>query len=743
MRLLNKVPLGIIHKALTKRNGMLSLLQNRDPNQEESHKNGSKKTFIPSFQQTPKPHEKEELTHHYDIQKLKTGIARHRSLILLMALLFGLIGLAIAYSYVTTYEATSTVIFQEDRGITLPGGNSISTLSMPTVLDMIKSPGNFAAVKKVLALEESAAAISSMVEVVNAKNNSKFIHIEVKSKNPFLAVDIANSLAKTAIKSSQDFNLRQLLQALESYKAILANVHVRYNSQLKDIEEFKLKNRSLEMTADLSHFTTQALTTRERLEEATLRYRSLQIQYENLSAAIASLPNEVPFQNKLNSPIHSRILSLQAALSDARLRYAKENPKLKSLENQLAELQIEAKKIQEEGASTEEMVANPLKEQLNIELMRLAGSMLSAEQVKEDLQLSYDKLEKELENIPGKQMAFGKLLYARDLTQQEIKFLTDAVESINLMINWPRGSIELYELAEKATRMATPLAALFMVLGALLLGTLLGTVFAIFKELRDDKFRTSKEVELVYSVPCIATIPQIEGLKKENADKKTLFFIRTIGERLEIIRSEKGIKDCPVVGIGSSLNGEGKTLISNMLASYYGILERKVLLINADPHKSEDFNTLRTKKTLENYLRNPTDVNDLIIEGDVDKISVGSSKDPLMKELLKTSVLLDLWNTLKNRYSMIFIDIPSVIDNDSAVNLFALANIRLFIIDSSKVSRKIVDESMDQLEQQHLSIQGIILNDVLPLFIKDQRTLNEIKRNKVPLWKRLLLGKAN
>jgi uncharacterized protein involved in exopolysaccharide biosynthesis/cellulose biosynthesis protein BcsQ len=725
---------------------MVMTLQSKEISQKVDNETNVGKNFnISQSQQPKKPADNDELVSRYDFQKLLSGIARHELLILIIALLCAAAGSFLAYRLVTTYEASAVVVYQDDRVVNLPGGNTLASLSMPTVVDLIQSPGNYAAVKKILGLEESATKLKSMVEVTLPKTNSKFIHIDVKANNPYLAVDIANTLAKTSVKAAQDFNLKQLLQALDGYKSLLSNVMVRLNSQLKEIEDFKSKNRYLEMTADLSQFATLVNTTRSRLEDATLHYHSLEVQYETLSSAIAQLPDEIPFitANGVSS-LQSRIVSLQNAISDAKLKYAKDNPRLKALESLLEELQGESK-ASKDGTAIEghETTANPIKEQLQIEMLRLTGSLKSAQQMKEDLELSYAQLDRELENMPAKQIAFGKLLSAKDLSQQEVKFLSDSIDTVQLMINWPRGSIDLYELADNATQRAGPLLGILIPIIAGLLGALLGVLIAFIMELRDDKLRTSKEVELAYQVPCIVTIPMLSNFTAENSEKKTLFFTRILAERIDAMRKQFAPgKECQVIGIGSSLQGEGKSTISNMLANYYTKLERKVLLIRADPQGLIENDNAGQKKVLEQYLRSPTNLDDLILTGDVDSITVGPNSDLIMKEQLKSSAMNTLWNALKDRYNTIIIDIPGLIESASAVNFFALANVRIFVINSSEVNRKIVDESISHVQDNHLPLQGIVLNHVMPVFIKDQRTINEMQRLKEGLWKRLFSWKA-
>lgn len=662
----------------------------------------------------------EELTSRYDIHKLLVGIFRHKPIILLLLLLCMAISWFFVYSLITTYEADAIVLYQEEKSIALAGGNTVATMSLPTVLDLIQSPANLAMVKKILGIEGSPKSLRSMIEIPAPHNNSNFIHIIARADNQYLAIDIANTLAKAAVKASQDFTQKQLLGVLEGYKTQLSTMQKRLDSQLKEIEEFKSQNKSIEMTADLVQFTALITNVRSRLEEASLQYSGQLVEYEHLNGIAAALPDMVP----IPSNRHKQVLSLEANISEAKLKYAKDNPRLKALEAQLEEMLKDGKEPEAF------MVENKAKLQLKMELQRLEGRLKSIKQVKEDLELSYALLNKELDSLPAKQTSFSKLLNAKQLTEDGIKFLTDAADMTQLMINSPRGSLELYELADRAQQRGSTAIAIALPLIAGLFGAFMGIAIAFALEMRDDKIRTAQQVKLKYDLPCLAVIPEIHNVTADNAEEKMLFFIRNIVARLEKLHAGEEEKPCLTIGVSSSVKGEGKNLLSSLLAHYYQGLGKSVMLIEADPHATLFFQAALPGNTLEDFLKNPSHESPPIITGKIHQIKVGAQSDETLKELLQSDAMNTFWKQLVNVYQVIIIDIPSIIDHNYSVNFLELTDNKLFVINSSGTPEKIVEESLRHINQHHLKIDGIILNRVLPLFIKDQRTLNEMQRLK-------------
>lgn len=695
-----------------------------------------------------KEQEGEDFNSRYDTHKLFLGLPRHIMSILIVALFFFALGGLASFYFLTNYQAESIVVFnQEERPVQLFGGATLPVITLPTALELIKLPVNLDAVRKILGLDLTNQQLEGMIDVPTPRNNSNLIRIVAKGDNPHLIIDIANVLAKVSVKASQEFTQKQLKQQLENYKGQLETVTQRLNSQMKDIEDFKEQNRYLEMTAEHLQFLTLLNDARSRLQNATLRYNGLLVEYENLKREIQNLPDQISVpQNTVReaqlNPMQARILTLETSLIEARARYAKDNPKLKAME---AELQVLTDKLKEGSPDKEGppqfLQKNDVKEKLQIEAMRMDGKVRSAQKMKEDLSLTVAQLEKEIGNLPAKQITFAKLLHSKQITEDELKYLNKAVDTTQLMINVPKGSIELYNYADKAKPLRDSLFVYLLPLLGFLLGAGLGSLLAIFQEMRDDKFRTIRQVELAYDVPALVSIPYLSDLNRSNAEDKTLFFIRDLVEHLERSSLAFQIAESNIaIGVTSSLHGEGKSLLAFELAQYFKRVGKKAILLETD-FRPSIFTEGVPRITLESYLKNPTNLSDLIISGGIDRIRVGLKRDFAMKELIKSQNLKNLWTELKGRYDIIVMDIPGLLEEDYALNLFRLSDAGVFVIDSTDTTKRLIDQSLSLMDAHEVRPVGIILNRVLTAYIDDQRTLNELKRTRKGFFEKLMFWK--
>ena len=288
------------------------------------------------------------------------GLQRHLIAIAVCILLFSCLGGLLTYYLLTTYKAEAVVLYQEDLPKTLPGGITLNNPSLTTALDLISLPANYQAVIAQLGLNLNTKQMEKMIDVPLPARNSHLIRIIATSDNPNLAVDIANSLAKVAVKRSQDFFSLQLQEEVNNFKNQLDEVNQRLTKELQEIENFKKAHRYFEMTADYSTLISQLTNARNKVQAANLKYNSLLVEYENLKRESATLPERFDARgsyldergSEREDPLLARIYSLQENLAEARAKYAPENPKVKILEEQLKTLTQQSKSEENSSAST-------------------------------------------------------------------------------------------------------------------------------------------------------------------------------------------------------------------------------------------------------------------------------------------------------------------------------------------------------------------------------------------------------
>lgn len=680
----------------------------------------------------------EDFAELYDTKKLALGIQRHLTLIVGCMLTFGIIGAYISYVFQTTYQAEALVLYQEEQEASksIEGGFILRNLSLPTTLDMIKMPKHFEAIKSTLGLDLDPKEISAMAYVPKPKNNSNLIRIVAKTKNPNLSIDIANALATISVKSSQEFTKKQLKMALDSYEEQLSAVKRSVVSQINEMERYKLENQYFDMKPEESSFLTKVEEARKLKDKASVEYNSLLAQYENLKEEAENIPKYVPISmESKDSPLQMRIISLETTLASARAKYTKENPKLLLLEQELDSLQRSSKQEMLSESDEKFYEKNELKDKLQLELMHLQAKVRSAQKVNEEVSANFKILEEELVIFPVHQMALVKLLQSNELGKEQLKDMNKAVDSAKLMLNIPRGSIELYQLAYEAKPWKDALWVELIPILGLIFGLGLGIAGSIILEIKDTKIRTAKQVEMYYNLPCIGSIPELSDVSPATANRRLIFFIRNLVEHIDKALHKNVNNDNAMIAITSSIKNEGKSLIANLAAGYYSKLQKKVLLLEMDYNHSQKNNTI-TSSTISDYLKNKAALDDIISKGEYDRITL-TEKEPAMKELLKSKAAAQLWRYLKTKYELVIIDTPGIIEEDYTANLTEISDLSILIVGSSKVDKSTVDESLKVLNFSGSKICGILLNRISNVYISDKRILLETKKSQRTILSKL------
>lgn len=168
--------------------------------------------------------------------------------------------------------------------------------------------------------------------------------------------------------------------------------------------------------------------------------------------------------------------------------------------------------------------------------------------------------------------------------------------------------------------------------------------------------------------------------------------------------------------VTSSIPSEGKSSVSVSLAKTFAVEGKKVLLVDADIRKSkfaENLNVARKDNIgLTQVLRKEIEAKDAILETDIENLFVllsgNFTSNPT--KLLNNGQFRIIINQYKDEYDYIIIDtapIGSVIDT---ALICKYSDGVVFVIGSNMVNKKIVQNSVIQLERAGANIIGCVLN---------------------------------
>lgn len=669
-----------------------------------------------------------------DIIKIARGIYRKFWIVLLAAFGIMLLFIPIARSLQggISWSAESVIIYTKptQKQIDVQGSSFLlRPLTQDTLVDMFLSPVN------IKSLEE-ATGFKPLIKNVSFDSQSKsdIVTLRVSAMpDEKSAIDGVNKLA-AIILTKNDGYYRQLAEtAYEQYKTQREITEKTFNEAVKAVEEFQLKNQLLELNTQYQNYFSSVNAATERLSIAKVAHEGLVVRIANYEKMIAELPEEVLNEAQEDNPLKGRISNAEAALLQARIQYAADNPKILRQERELEEL----RKLLQSGTFDETRertyVKNPLKGQLEGELLKLRSEENVAVQQVESLKKDLEKLQTRFQDLPRLEKEYAALLQKRAESDAALKTLRASEESARLTMNSNLSDFKLISIASTAESTAASLIGKVIPIAGFILGFFGGLIVVLLIELLDAKIRTQQQLETAYDAPCLASIIEIPHLEAYDTYQLLLPSLREISERLNIVLQGHRAK---VLGFFSSLDNEGKSILSFNLARYYSSLHINVLFVGFDalpnPCLPAPVDTSWPQKGIEDYLRGEVELSDMLttVNG-VDVIRAQKSPADLL-DLAKGSSMPRLWDLLRQNYDLIITEAPAVLDNPLSGTIAGFQDEIIYMLASSISDRRLVDAGLQFLEDRGLAPCALIFNRVNPYYLEDVRQQRIIRNLTEP-----------
>lgn len=680
----------------------------------------------------------QEFFRNLDIIKIARGVYRKFWVVLLFAfgMLMLFIPIARALQGGVTWSAETFILYTKpiQKQIDTAGGSFLlRPLSQDTLFDLFFSP----------------AYLKELEETTGIKNLQKNVSFDSKSKSDIVAllinnmpdertaIDTINRLAEEIITANDQYYRRLAAGAHEQYKIHRQADEQNFNAALKAVEEFQLKHRLLELSTQYQSYFASVNAATERLSISQVAREGLQVRIKNYEKIIAELQDEVLDEAQEANPLKGRISNAEAALLQARIQYAADNPKILRQERELEEL----RKLLQSGSFDETRertyVRNPMKGQLQGELLKLKAEEDVATQQMAALQRDLTLLQEKFQDLPRLEKEYAALLETRARMDAAFKASRASEESARLTLQSPLSDFKLISPATAAEPSAASLLGKLIPIAGFILGFFGGLFIVLLIELLDAKIRTQQQLEKAYDAPCLAAIIEIPRLEDYDTYPLLLPSLREVSERLNVI-----LQGCRAKTFGflSSLDGEGKSVLAFNLARYYGSLNLKVLFVSFDmrpnPCLQGDEQTGWPLPGIEDYLSGTADLDEMIrtVNG-VDMICVRELRADLL-DLVKGSAMPRLWDLLRQNYELIITEIPSVLDHTVSGTIAGFQDELIYVIASPVSDRRMADAGLEFLEDRGLAPRAIIFNRVNPYYLEDvrqQRIIRSLAEKRNPL----------
>lgn len=580
---------------------------------------------------------------------------------------------------------------------------------------------------------------------VRRVGQSYMLRIDFSAGHPEHAAKVANAMADAYIFDQLNSKYQANRRAGDWLQERLQSLREQAASAERAVVEYKAKNNIV--TAGGSLMSDKQLSeASSRLTAARANAVDLQTRLDRIGVVRQSYQKDQPdssvdetvseaMSNPIINGMRTRYLDLMNREADWSIRYGKNHVAVANLRNQIRDIRRsildELGRI-EETFRSEYAIAKKREAELEKTLASLLGQTTAANQA----QVTLYSLESAAQSY---RKLYDNFLQRHTETVQQQSFPgTDA------------------RLLSPASVSKTGPRALQIWLTTIFAGSALGIGFGVFREIMDRGFRTREQVRSVLETECLALVPLLPVARAPSAARPLLTarpditqstsgigtisvaprIVRAILENpsspyAEAIRSIKLTidqilpkKHPKVIGLTSSVPGEGKSTLALAIATLIAQSGGRVMLIDCDLSNPSLSRTLtpEARTGFLDVVAGTTTLDDAIWSypgGNMAFLPPGDrARTPNAADLLNSETAKTLINSLHLKYDYVIIDLAPLVASMDIRSTSRLVDSYLLAIEWGTTKIDAVQYSLRNAPGVEGRMVGVVLNKV------DMATLN-------------------
>ncbi|MFM2624157.1 GumC family protein [Vibrio owensii] len=537
--------------------------------------------------------------------------------------------------------------------------------------------------------------------------NTQLVRIRFRSTDPQLATTIANAVGQAYI----DANFEAKLVVTQNAATWLTNNSQKLEERLRAseqaLQDFLMQEGLIDINGIDDIYANELEELNRKLNAAVNKRIEAQTLIELLkrksSQDLDSLLSIDEFANQ--AQIRDLKLSeAQAAknVSELSQRYGPKHDRMIQAKAQLASIQARTQRLIREISFSKQQDLLAAKSQEDL-LRAELDSKKSDFQMLGSQKARYEQLKREVES--------NKDLYEAFLNREKETNATSDYKNVTARFTDP-AIVPLFPIAPQRMK---------LVLIATLFGFAIACALVIILETLREVIRTSSDVQDKLGVTCLGTIPKVKkrSLKQGGVtysayldqDEK-LFSEACRSVRTSLLLRLTNTKQ-KVLPFTSAIPEEGKTSTSINMAVSFSTME-KVLLIDCDlrrPSLAKRFNLPESNPGLTNILTMDTPLSECIVRSDEANLDVlpAGIIPPNPQELLASERFEKLLEYLKSKYDRIIIDTPPMLSVSDALILGQKANGLITVIRSESTKASLVSVALSKQIQHSIPSLGVLI----------------------------------
>jgi polysaccharide biosynthesis transport protein len=596
---------------------------------------------------------------------------------------------------------------------------------------------------------------------IQTKPDSNVLTVSYTSLSQAEIMTVLNALSKVYIDYSIKNKKARTNNSIEFIESQLPGSRKRLESSASQIEQFRIKYRFVDPATSAAALDGYRQNIVAKINEARSTYYQTQQQYLELKKQLASvgleskgnLSTTMLTQDAAYQALFAQLKELELKYNQESVRFSPENPLIVSLKEKrdgvLILLRERAQQVLKRQVADTELTkggianfANNLAQNLANKQAEIETSLVAQTAQAQSLDAVYQQVQTQIAQLPGLQKQYTELQREYQIASQELTAFLQKVQELKIVNAEQVVPWKLLDPPEYPRNPVSPDVPRQMGLAAI--GSIIaGVLVSVGLNKLDDRVDNPDSVKAMTGMPILSLIPKVEDLDQSTAARGGTFLqtvsgkvkdysywsfiesIRTLALGIGVI-SDRGDKRAGrVIAMTSSLPKEGKSTITFHTANTLAELGYRVLLVDADMHKSSIAQLCATSPLFNREdCDNAAGLSDAIVGNanwkDLIKVSpefnlnvMFSGKQTVSSIVLFNSPrLLRLMEEWRTAYDYILFDTPPIVGVSDTRLLSSLVDGLVYIVSLNVAQKQIIDRGIDIVSSLKTPVLGLAINRV-------------------------------
>ena len=560
------------------------------------------------------------------------------------------------------------------------------------------------------------------------------MEVSFRSLDRDRAAQVANAVANAYVLDQLESKYLAARRAGTWLQDRLRELREQASGAERAIVDYKTKNDIVDTGGrlmneqQLAELNSQLTVARSATSEARAKLDRIKSILDSPSIADGAAATVAEtLKNDVITKLRSKYLDLSAQEADISRRYGFTHQAAINLRNQM-------KEIDNSIRNELQRIAESFKSELEIssqrqdDLQKQLEAVISQSQVKNEAQVKLRELESNSQSY--------RALYDN--------FLQRYVESVQQQ-SFPITEARIISEASRPLSKSSPKGTLTLAFAAFV-GILIGVGIGAWRAIFDNVFRSSDQVRRLLQAECIAIVPSLvprstvwgakyalklrsqvsQKVPKEPGSVRTLSSavadapFSALAENVRAIRVaidqySANTTEGKIVGITSSVPGEGKSSISMALATLLAQGGARVILVDGDIRNSALSRSLAPDATI-GLLKLIDGLGDSASAFRADPktglkfLPVGARDDSVSSAVLSSKAIKDLFERLRHQADYVVVDLPPIapiVDVRAASNL---VDSYVYVIEWGSTQVETVQQALRTAKDVQEHLIGVVLN---------------------------------